>query len=238
MTSKFSFISNAHPSVIEGLYNDYKVNPASVDPEFKKFFDGFDFAVARETSDSGTGSTNFSSDEFKVFHLIQYYRDYAHLIADTNPLRKRKDRGFKTNLNHFGLTDKDLTRKFAVSSELGLTNASLQEILDRLNKIYTSKIGFELQSVRNEEEYRWLKEIAENKYLNRAISNDQKFKALKSLNKAVVFEEFLGKKFIGEKRFSIEGGESTIPALESIIEKTAACGSKEVVIGMAYRKSI
>jgi len=196
MNSNFSFITNAHPSVIEGMYNDYKNNPNAVDPEYKKFFDGFDFAIARESS--GDTSTNFSSDEFKVFHLIEYYRNYAHLIADTNPLRKRKDRGFKTSLSHFGLSEKDLTKKFTVSSEIGLQNASLQEILDKLNKIYTSKIGFEIQSVRNEEEYLWLKDLAENRYLNRMMTKEQKIKALQSLNQAVVFEEFLGKKFIGK----------------------------------------
>lgn len=233
MTSNFSFITNAHPSVIEGMYQDYKSNPSSIDPEFKKFFDGFDFAVGRESSESY--SSSFSSDEFKVFHLIQYYRRYGHLIADTNPLRKRKDRGFHSDLSHFGLSDKDLQKNFAVSSELGLSNATLSDIIATLQKIYTHKIGFELQSIRNEEEYHWLKDVAENRYRNYAMNTDQKFKALQSLNKAVVFEEFLGKKFIGEKRFSIEGGEGTIPALESIIDKTGELGTKEVVIGMAHR---
>ena len=234
MTSSFSFISNAHPSVIERLYNDYKSNPSSIDPEYRKFFDGFDFAVGRETI-GGSSSSSFSSDEFKVFHLIQYYRHYAHLIADTNPLRKRKDRGFNTSLSHFGLTEADLTKTYAVGSELGLGQASLQAILDRLHKIYVNKIGFELQSVRNEEEYQWLKDAAEKRYLDKKFNSEKQHKALKSLNRAVVFEEFLGKKFIGEKRFSIEGGESTIPALEAIIDKTGELGTEEVVIGMAHR---
>lgn len=144
MSANFSFITNAHPSVIEGLYNDFKANPNAVDPEFKKFFEGFDYAIGREATGGANNSISFSSEEFKVFHLIQYYRRYAHLIADTNPLRKRRDRGFKTDLGHFGLSEKDLTKRFAVSSELGLNNATLEEILAKLKKIYTSKIGFEL----------------------------------------------------------------------------------------------
>ncbi len=234
MKSNFSFITNAHPAVIEGMYQDYKSNPESIDPEYKKFFDGFDFAIAKEASGSSSANS-FSSDEFKVFHLIQYYRHYAHLIADTNPLRPRKDRGFQKNIAHFGLQDSDLTKRFQVSSELVLSQASLQEILDKLFKIYTSKIGFEFQSVRNEEEYLWLKELAEKRYLSNNFNTEKKHKALQALNRAVVFEEFLGKKFIGEKRFSIEGGESTIAALEAIIDKTGELGAKEVVIGMAHR---
>ena len=136
MKSNFSFITNAHPAVIEGMYHDYKSNPESIDPEYKKFFDGFDFALAKE-SIGGKASSSFSLDEFKVFHLIQHYRHYAHLIADTNPLRPRKDRGFQKNLAHFGLQESDLVQRFQVSSELGLNQASLQEILDKLQKIYT-----------------------------------------------------------------------------------------------------
>jgi 2-oxoglutarate dehydrogenase E1 component len=234
MNSNFSFISNAHPAFIEGMYNDYKSNPSSVDPELKKFFDGFDFAIGREPSASST-SGGVSVDEIKVYQLITYYRDYAHLVADTNPLRKRKDRGFNASLAQFGLKDADLTKSFSISSELGLTNASLQTIIDSLTKIYASKIGFEYQSVRNEEEIAWLKEVAEKRYASHQMTQEQRIKALQALNNSVVFEEFLGKKFIGEKRFSIEGGESTIPALETIIEKTTELGSKEVVIGMAHR---
>lgn len=233
MTSKFSFITNAHPSVIEGLYNDYKSNPEKVDPEYAKFFEGFDFAIGRESSSSE--SSSFSSEEFKVYKMIHAYRQFGHLVSDTNPIRKRKDRGINLGIENFGLSSNHLSTRFAVSAEIGLVNATLQEIIDKLNRAYIGKIGYEIQTVRVEEELNWLFEVAEKRYLERKLTIEQKMSALKALNNAVVFEEFLGKKYIGEKRFSLEGGESTIPALETIIEKSAELGTKEIVLGMAHR---
>jgi 2-oxoglutarate dehydrogenase E1 component len=235
MQNQFSFIANAHPSVIEAMYNDFKSDVNKVDPEYVKFFAGFDFAVAKESSSGGSSAASFSSDEFKVYKLIHTYRQFGHLLSDTNPIKKRKDRGIKVDIASFGLTDKHLTQRFSVSSEIGLSNASLQEIINKLNQAYISKIGYEFQSVRVEEELNWLHDAAEKRYAERKYSIDQKMKALKGLNKAVVFEEFLGKKYIGEKRFSLEGGESTIPALETIIESAAKHGTKEVILGMAHR---
>lgn len=239
MSTNYSFISNAHPSVIEGMYQDFKNNPNSVDPEFKKFFEGFDFAIAAAPTSASVSNANksssLSSDELKVFNLINYYRNYAHLLADTNPLKKRKNRGINLDYKNFGLTDADLTKKFSISSEIGLNQATLGEIIDSLSKIYTGKIGFEFNQVRNDAEITWLRDVAEKKFATKNYSLEKKVELLKSLNKAVVFEEFLGKKFIGEKRFSLEGGEGTVPAIETIIEASAAFGTKEVVIGMAHR---
>lgn len=239
MTSMYSFISNAHPSVIEGMYEDFKTNPASIDPEYKKFFEGFDFAIAQAPTSASGGSSSKSSplsfDELKVYNLISYYRYYAHLLADTNPLKKRRNRGINLDFKNFGLIDSDLVKKYSISSELGLNNATLNEIIEKLTSIYCGKIGFEFNQVRNDEEITWLKEAAEKKFSTKNYPIEKQKELLKSLNKAVVFEEFLGKKFIGEKRFSLEGGESTVPAIETIIEASAALGVKEVVIGMAHR---
>lgn len=233
MATNFSFLSKAHPSVIEGMYNDFKSDPSKVDLDFAKFFEGFDYAIARESS--GGVNSSFSSEEFKVYKLIYFYRQFGHLVSDTNPIRKRKDRGIDLSISYFGLSEKNLNQRFSVSSEIGLKNASLQEIIDKLHKAYIGKIGYEIQTVRVEEELTWLYDAAERRYGERTFSMDEKMKALKALNNSVVFEEFLGKKYIGEKRFSLEGGESTIPALETLIDRTAALGTKEVVIGMAHR---
>ena len=233
MSSKFSYITNAHPSVIEGMYNDYKSNSEKLDPEFAKFFEGFDYALARETN--STSASSFSSDEFKVYKMIHTYRQFGHLVSDTNPIRKRKDRGINLDLEKFGLSTSQLSTRFSVSSEIGLSNATLQEIIEKLRNAYVGKIGYEIQTVRVEEELNWLFEAAERRYQERNFTLDHKISALKALNKAVVFEEFLGKKYIGEKRFSLEGGESTIPALETIIETSSKMGAKEIVIGMAHR---
>ena len=232
MKDYFSFISNAHPQYIENLYENFKKNPESVEDEFKKFFEGYDFANANFTN---TKDTNFSAEEFKVYHLIQAYRDYGHLVAKTNPLRPRKDRGVRLDLEYFGLKETDLEKIYQVGNELQLGATSLKNIIEHLQKCYIGTIGFEYSFIRQDEELNWFKTKIEQNPNFVPTSLEKKKKILRNLNKAVVFEEFLGKKFIGEKRFSLEGGESTIPALDTIINVAASLGVEQVVLGMAHR---
>lgn len=227
----YSFLSNATPEYLEGLYRDFKVNPNSIDPEFKKFFEGFDFASLNYNGKK----TALSTDELKVFQLIVAYRNKGHLIANTNPLKPRKDRHAQLGLAYFGLSDKDLGRKFAVGSEIGLTDATLQDIIARLENIYCNTIGFEIGYVRLKEEIDFFRERIEKKDRLINFPLEKREQILRTLNKSVVFEKFLGTKYIGEKRFSLEGGETTIPALEAIIRTSQAMGVEEVVIGMAHR---
>lgn len=230
---KYSYLSNATPEYIENLYLDFKANPNSVDADFKKFFEGFDFAAA---SYNGNGkSSAVSLDEFKVYQLINDYRNKGHLIATTNPLKPRKDRRANLELEHFGLGEKDLQKKFQIGSEIGLPNATLQEILTKLQSLYATSIGFETGYVREKEEVKWLREKIEGAPVLFNFDIAKKEEILRALNKAVVFEKFLGTKYIGEKRFSLEGGETTIPALKAIINKGAELGVEEVVFGMAHR---
>ena len=107
----YTFISNADPEYLESLYNDFKKNPASVDPEFKKFFEGFDFATLNYPNGKVSA---FSADEFKVYNLILAYRNKGHLVARTNPLKPRKNRHANLKLEDFGLSEKDLKRKSVV----------------------------------------------------------------------------------------------------------------------------
>lgn len=227
----YTYLSNATPQFLENLYHDFKANPASVDADFRKFFEGFDFATLNY---NGKGNT-VSLDELKVYKLIDAYRRKGHLIADTNPIKKRKDRKAFLDLVNFGLSEKDLERKFAVGSEIGLANATLGEIIKKLQRVYCGKIGFEIGYVRLPEEVEFFKTRLEtgDKLVN--FSLEKKEHVLRILNKAVVFEKFLGTKYVGEKRFSLEGGETTIPGLDGIIRTASAGGVEEVVIGMAHR---
>jgi 2-oxoglutarate dehydrogenase E1 component len=228
---KYSYLTNATPEYLENLYKDFKNNPDSVEADFKKFFEGFDFATLNY---SGKAQT-FSSDEFKVYNLIEAYRRRGHLIANTNPLKPRKDRQANLALSDFGLTDKDLDKKFAIGSEIGLANASLNDILAKLKRIYAQSLGFEYGYVRQNEEVAFFRTKIEktDKIINYDIKKKEHI--LRKLNKAVIFEKFLGTKYIGEKRFSLEGGETTIPALDAIIQTAASLNVKEVVFGMAHR---
>lgn len=228
----YSYLSNATPEFVENLYLDFKKNPSSIDPEFKKFFEGFDFASANYSNGK---SASVSSDELKVYRLIDGYRRKGHLVANTNPLKPRKDRHAQLGLEYFGLSDKDLSRRFAVSSEIGLDNATLSEIIEQLKKVYCGSIGYETGSVRLKDEIEFFRTRIEGKGKTIDYSISKKEHILRMLNKAVVFEKFLGTKYIGEKRFSLEGGETTIPALDAIIRKSAELGVQEVLFGMAHR---
>ncbi|MBL0309284.1 MAG: 2-oxoglutarate dehydrogenase E1 component [Bacteroidetes bacterium] len=227
----YSFLSNATPEYIENLYLKFQSNPTSVDPEFKKFFEGFDFA----TLNYNGKKSSVSADELKVYRLIAAYRCKGHLIADTNPLRPRKNRRAELDLSYFGLTESDLERKFSVGAEIGLLNATLGEILGKLKALYCSTIGFEIGYIRLKEEMDFFREKIEQREKMIHYSVEKKEHILRMLNKAVLFEKFLGTKYIGEKRFSLEGGEATIPALDAIIRYSSSMGVKEVIFGMAHR---
>ena len=230
---KFSYISNAHPEFIENLYNDFKKDPTSVDEEFKKFFEGFEFASTNFKEKAGAGGA--SIDELKVLNLIIAYRNRGHLVANTNPLKPRKDRHANLDLAYFGLSDKDLGRTFFAGEEVGIGAATLSVIIDTLQKRYCKTLGFEFNYIREPEEWKWFRGKIETNPHIVDFSIEKKTEILRKLNQAVVFEQFLGKKYIGEKRFSLEGGEATIPALHYIINAAAEDNAAEVVIGMAHR---
>lgn len=229
----FSYISNAHPDYLENLYKDYQKDPNSVDEEFSKFFAGFDFAMAN-FAESGLSGT-ISLDELKVFRLIKDYRNKGHLVAKTNPIRERRDRHANLKLEHFGLSEKDLDREFLGGHEINIGTATLREIIDHLEKSYCRTIGFEYNYIRDEEEKKWIRTKIEQNPQLVDFPNEKKSRILQKLNKAVVFEQFLGKKYIGDKRFSLEGGETAIPAMDAMINTVAEHGADEVVIGMAHR---
>ncbi len=240
----FSYITNSHPSFIEGMYQQFLNDANSVDPDLKKFFEGFDFAmqngsvasVATTTVSTNpiTSSNADWANEIKVYRLILGYRNKGHLIATTNPIRTRKDRGANLDLAFFGLTDADVEKTFNVGSIIGLGATSLKNILAHLQKTYASNVGIEFKYISDQKRVDFLTNEMENNF-SKPISLDQKKNILEKLNQGVIFEKFLHTKYIGQKRFSLEGGETTIAALDAIINTASESGVKEVVIGMAHR---
>ncbi len=241
----YSYISNAHPAYIEQLYQDYQNEPTSVDTSWYKFFEGFEFALQNyHTNGSSNGVATAAAPavdgqtllkELKVYQLINAYRQKAHLESKTNPIRQRRDRGAHIKLSDVGLTEADLSQTFAIGSELGLGTTSLQNIVDRLQKVYLGPLGFEYAYVTDPAAKKWLQERIEGQGNSFQFDIEQKKHILSKLNETVVFEKFLHTKYIGHKRFSLEGGESTIPAIDALINTAVKFGVEEVVIGMAHR---
>ena len=180
----FSFITNSHPEYIENLYRDFVKDPSSVDPEMKKFFEGFDFAFSNVSSQpSVNGSSNgtaavadkkaLSADsvdwmrEIRVYRLILGYRNKGHLIAKTNPIRPRKDRGANLDLNFLGLTENDLDKNFEAGNLIGLGTTTLRNILDHLKACYASHVGIEFKYISDQKKIDWLTNEMEHKFTNR-----------------------------------------------------------------------
>ncbi|HLZ86659.1 MAG TPA: 2-oxoglutarate dehydrogenase E1 component, partial [Puia sp.] len=267
----FSFITNSHPSYIEGLYQDYVKNPETVDPEFRKFFEGFDFAVTQgkaatlngNGAAAANGVTNGSANgvatatttkseaapaaqalmttdgvdwkkELGAYRLILGYRNKGHLLAKTNPIRPRKDRGANVDLAFYGFTEEDLDKSFFAGNLIGLGTTTLRNILAHIQECYAGHVGIEFKYISDQKKIDWITNEMEKKFLN-PLPLEKKRRILEKLNQGVMFEKFLHTKYIGQKRFSLEGGEATIAALDTIINTAAANSVQEVVIGMAHR---
>ncbi len=232
----FSFITNSHPAFIESLYQDFVKDPQSIDPDLKKFFEGFDFAVAHgsaQVSDNQSSSIDWMK-EIKVYRLILGYRNKGHLLAKTNPIRARKDRGANLDLGFFGLTEADLDSVYQAGNLIGLGAATLRKILEHLQNCYANHVGIEFKYISDQKKIDWLTAEMEQKFAQ-PVSIEKKKRILEKLNQGVMFEKFLHTKYIGQKRFSLEGGETTIAALDAIINTAANHQVQEVVIGMAHR---
>ena len=242
---RYSYISNAEAAYIEELYKNYKQDPASVDPGWQKFFEGFDFSQdfnpskplkkANGSTPSEIAVADEVGKETRVRELIYAYRTQGHLKSDTNPIRPRRKHRVNLDLGDFNLSEEDLDSEFDVGKRIGLGRTTLRNILNTLHKVYLGPIGFEFMSIRDQEIVDWFKHKAEIEFLNFNPSQEEKRRILYKLNEAVVFENFLHTKYIGQKRFSLEGGENTIPALDVMINLAAEYNAREVIIGMAHR---
>jgi len=229
---RITYVGNADVSAIEQLYAAYKSDPNNVDLSWQKFFEGFDFAQTHYDVE-GKIPENFHK-EVKVLNLINAYRTRGHLFTKTNPVRERRKYTPTLDLSNFGLESSDLTTVFQAGQEVGLGPVSLSEIIHHLEQTYCQSIGIEYVYMRDPDRIAWLKDRIE--LVNRPqIDAARKRQIFNKLSQAVAFESFLGKKFVGQKRFSVEGGEALIPALDTLISKGSEHGISYFVMGMAHR---
>jgi 2-oxoglutarate dehydrogenase E1 component len=230
---KFDYLNNIDPQLVEQLYSEYKSNPDSIDQQWKKFFDGFEFALKKYPAKANSGMQ--TSDEFKVINLINDYRRRGHLFTLTNPVRKRRNYSPTLDIENYGLTKADLEKNFEAGNEIGIGTAKLKNIVAFMQETYCSSIGVEYMFIRKHEMVNWLRNHFESTRNKPNFSAEEKKYILTKLERAVFFENFLQKKFPGQKRFSLEGAESVIPALDAVMEKGSELGIEEFIIGMPHR---
>lgn len=233
---KFSYLSNMDVSTVEHLYQSYKSDPESVAEDWQQFFAGFDFAEQLYDQDDSTfGIPANVKKEFDVINLINGYRKNGHLFTDTNPVRARRKYTPTLAIENFGLEQGDLETTFRAGEMIGLGPAALKDIIAHLEETYCQSIGVEYMYIKQPETVEWMQKMLEGNRNQPDFSLEERKQVLKKLSQAVVFEQFLGKKFTGQKRFSLEGAESLIPALDMVVEEGALLGIEEFVIGMAHR---
>jgi 2-oxoglutarate dehydrogenase E1 component len=246
---RFSFLNAAHAEFFAQLYDQYLENPDSVEPSWRGFFQGFDFGISTYNGEnpvtktenviSGSLEGNSASEklqkEFNVIKLIDAYRNRGHLFTKTNPVHKRRTYTPTLDIENFGLSKADLSTVFDAAKVIKIAPCSLADILAHLDKIYCQSIGVEYMYIRNPNDIQWIQNKIGHNDNHPDFSHDQKRAILNKLNQAVSFENFLHTKYVGQKRFSLEGGESIIPAIDSLIEMAAEKGIEQFVMGMAHR---
>ena len=232
---KYSYISNAHPEVIDSMYAQYKNDSQSVDITWQKFFEGFEFARTDFSSGSGSAVPENVSKEFKVIQLINGYRQRGHLFTKTNPVRERRQYTPTLEVENFGLSIADLDTVFQAGNEIGIGPSKLRDIVAHLQQTYCGSIGVEYLFMREPKIVKWIQSRMESSKNTPSFTIEEKKTILEKLNQAVLFENFLATKFVGQKRFSLEGGEALIPALDAVMETGADLGIQDFVLGMAHR---
>ncbi len=236
----FSFLNAAHAGYFSDLYDQYLKDPDSLEPSWKAFFQGYDFANSdflKEEILEGISPQvpDHVQKEFKVINLINGYRSRGHLFTKTNPVRDRRSYKPTLALENFGLGKEDLNTTFNAGDIIGLGPQPLNIIISHLEDIYCQSIGVEYMYIRKPEIISWIQQKLNINNNQPNFSVAQKKKLMTKLVEAVSFENFLHTKYVGQKRFSLEGGESLIPALDILIEEAANKGVEEFVMGMAHR---
>ena len=236
---KFSFLNAAHTGFIADLYDQYLVNPDAVEPSWRSFFQGYDLAnedYSFSEEETPVGIPQEVRKEFLVADLINGYRTRGHLFTETNPVRDRRQYTPSLELDNFGLDENDLNKEFSAGDILGLGRVKLSVIVNHLKKVYCDSIGVEYMYMRNPEKLKWWQQRLNENENHPKYSVDAKKYILSKINHAVTFESFLQTKYVGQKRFSLEGGEALIPGISVALRDAAEIfGVKECVLGMAHR---
>lgn len=222
---------------IEELYKQYMENPESVDESFRFFFQGFDLATRHFPAKPQEikGDVGVSTKEIAVMNLITGYRRRGHLFTKTNPVRSRRQYSPTLDLDNFNLSESDLDKEFEAGKEIGIGRATLREIVEHLSETYCKSIGVEYRYMTKPEIVQWLQQKMESSRNQETLPNEKKLHILNNLIEASGFEDYMHRKYVGQKRFSLEGSETIIPALDAIVSHGGSYDVNDIVIGMAHR---
>ncbi len=226
-------LGNIEPEAIEQLYQSYLKNPQSVEESWRYFFKGFDFAQAHYPSK--IQASKHIPKELDVMNLIRAYRIRGHLFTKTNPVRTRRQYTPTLALGNFNLQESDLNTEFEAGTIIGLGKATLTNIIAHLEDTYCKSVGVEYIYMSNPDVVKWLQTRMEKAKNQTHFTEKQSIEIFHELKRASGFEAYIHKRFVGQKRFSLEGSEALIPALQALIEKGAKIGAVDFVIGMAHR---
>ncbi len=231
------FLQQLDPAVLEDLYEQYRRDPESVEESWRYFFAGFDFAAREDAPRQGSSSADTLryERESRVMRLITAYRTRGHLFCQTNPVRTPRRFRPDLSLEQFGLSEQDLEQVFESGKALGLGRATLAQILEHLQATYTGNVGVEYRYMRQPEVVEWLQKRIESCRSRRGFTVDEQHQLYRTLTRTVLLEKLLHTRFVGQKRFSIEGVDTVVPALDAILQQGSNMGMQEFVIGMPHR---
>lgn len=222
----------ANLPLIESLYAEFQRDPNAVEPSWRHFFEGVDFAGYLYTERGEAGGVDRSP--MRIYRLIQLFRRFGHLLARFNPIETKERGAPELAMEVLRFAPEELEQLFPTLGFCGKGEAKLGEILDALKAIYCGRIGFEYMEVGNREIEQFLQAQIEPQLVIEPTI-EERHKILEQLVKAESFENFLNTKFVGQKRFSLEGGEALIPLLSNLIDEAGSGGVDEMVLGMAHR---
>ena len=237
------FLQGANAEYIEQLYEAYCDDPTSVPDQWQVFFAGYETAggttasipTPRAAQSRQADSPTQAEPTLGVFDLIHSYRELGHLIANLDPLGNHETTHPLLDLSEFGFTEADLSRTVSCPSYVGADSSVLRDLVVQLRAAYCGTMAVEYMYIPSKEQRSWLQERIEPTLNTVELTVDERINLFREVARANAFEQFLHSKFIGQKRFSLEGGEALIPLLNELIEYGGERSVEEIVMGMPHR---
>src|SRR5438552_12955968 len=234
-----SIAARANLELIDQNYQRWQEDPASVDPSWAAFFEGFELGNLPQKNGAAVAAprpaTRESPLQTRIDGLVYAYRTLGHTIALVNPLAEKRPENPLVSLRELGFSEKDLDLRVASKFFADGEEMTLREMMARLTKIYADSIGAEFMHIQNTRIRNWVLHRLESRPDKHSTPRQVKIAILRALMEAESFEGFLHSRYVGQKRFSLQGAESLMVILDSILHKCPADGIEEICMGMAHR---